>query len=146
MPRKIIPWDALTPAYRKRLLSNGITEEARKAGASPKAARGKHSHGEHGGYRAKAIKQGITNHIDEFGLLPRELQERLGEAYVEKSVRGKGEIVNPKRKKGQRIRRKPSERQKNLDLFLDQWMRENGVTFDYKIWRTNYMNGFSNNS
>ncbi len=147
MPTKRRLWAELSPTYQKRLQAKGITAETHAAGVSISKARGQHSHGEHGGARAKALKKGITEFVPNYKKLERAEQERIGTAYLTTWTRGKGEIKNPKRKKGQRIRRDRDENQVIQEMIWERYLKERELgSLDaayYKQFRSMYQYGFT---
>jgi hypothetical protein len=79
-------WNALSAAYRSRLIRHGITEESYSQGANIRAARGHRSTPEHGrsrsGWAAIARSHSIHSFLPMFDALPRSEQERIGEAWI----------------------------------------------------------------
>lgn len=140
-------WESLSPAYRKRLERNGITASAYAQGASLQKARGHRTTPEHGGWKKKAVKEGISFIIPEYHELPRAEQERLGRLWVKGFMsRGEGEIANPKRRKGERIQRRASVEQIIARMDFIEWMDENegGLTAErWTDFREAYKASFS---
>jgi hypothetical protein len=103
-----------------------------------KAARGHSKTPEHRPWKARGIQKGIAELVEDFAFLPRDEQERLSQAWVEGfHKKGKGEIVNPKRKRGERIRRRTSEAQEGFKMDIRNYMREvhKGEFDESEIWK-----------
>jgi hypothetical protein len=128
-------WESLSDSYRKRLTRSGISKSEYQSGKSIAKARGHAATPEHGGYKKTAGRAGIAEYIPEFFELDREEQERIGKAWIDGFMsKGKGPIANPHRKKGERIRRKASDRQIIARMDFIEWMDENEGGFDKEDW------------
>lgn len=147
MPTERKGWDSLSSAYKKRLQSNGITKAEYSKGASIAGARGHAATPEHGGYKKIAGRLGIAEYIPEFFDLERAEQEEIGQDWVTGFMsRGKGDVVNPRRRKGERIKRRASDEQikarQRFMRFMDE--TEGGMTKEnWAAFRVEYVRNFS---
>lgn len=140
-------WDDLSPAYRKRLSNKGISKRSYTQGASIKSARGHKTTHEHGGYRKKAIQLGIDEYAPIFDDLSVKGKEELSKAFLDGFMsKGKGDIRNPKRKRGERIRRGASDNQikarQRFQYLMDQLEEPLGASF-WQRFKVEYMATFS---
>lgn len=135
-------FESLSRNYQRRLLGKGITAEAYDKGADIRGARGHAATPEHGGYKKKALLSDIESVFEDFGELSRAEQELIGQSWVDGFMsRSKGPVKNPRRKKGERIRRSASDEQIRARMAFMRWMDEyegGFATEDWKVFREAY--------
>jgi hypothetical protein len=137
-PRK--GWTKLSPAYRGRLERNGIDRGRYERGWRLEKSRGHGTTPERpsAGYRGLAIKRGLLESLGgmsryTFADLDHETQEKLARLYIQGFLtKGKGNIANPNRKKGTKIKRRPSLAQMEAKFEFFSTLQDEGIDFEEK--------------
>lgn len=141
-------WGELSPSYRRRLISHGITESHYEQGLSLQKARGHGATPERkGAYLSVAKRTGIREIIPDFDELDPQDQNTLARNWVKGFMsRAQGPIKNPNRKKGVRAVKGASDEQIIARMDFEEYVstRESGMSADdWKRYRELYRMTFS---
>lgn len=154
-------WEQLSPAYRKRLLANGITKESHaKTSTAISQARGHRFTPEHGGkpkwYRlAQKAVPSIYTFVPDLDEMPEETREQISKDWIQGFIqpgRGRRLTTAEKRKRGihkadRKIYRKPSAAQIvskfDFEDFYADYADHEFNADDWKEYREAYKESFS---
>lgn len=141
-------WDSLSDNYRRRLLSNGISEAEYSQGKKLYAARGHKATPERkGSFTGLARRTGIYEIVEDFDELDPEMQKEVAQNWVQGFMsKSRGPIRNPDRKPGQKIIRGASDAQIIARMDFTKFVNEyqDGMTSEqWKAFREQYRSTFS---
>lgn len=134
-------WESLSPNYRQRLTSNGITASAYSQGASLQSARGHRNSPERATYRkrAEAARIDIRTFLPDYDELSKSEQEEAAKAFTRGVI---GKASGPINKKTGK--RKPSAAQVRSKMdFLDLIEQDGEANYFWREFRTVYADSFA---